>query len=255
MEATEAGRFQVWDYRVSHRQLLLRRPATGANPSNVDLVFKGVKYLSLPTTIRNPKVRPALPSELPGISQLLGGKQVKVGQVHVIEGDGVRGFVVSESARRVVNELDLFESSLEPYADTRFAAETFEREVLVALASFKPDLEPVLPDGLGRRSRGLDALIQLPNRTIGVDVRWVREDQARRSTRSRVVDAVERLDPWLDHIGALLMVFGTHDQQAIAEAQDHMVTALGAHLAIRVVGWTPDDDPKDLQNAVRALAA
>src|SRR4051794_11561024 len=47
--------FQLWDYTVSHRQLLLRSPIaprTSTSPrftTNVDLVFWGVESLSIPT--------------------------------------------------------------------------------------------------------------------------------------------------------------------------------------------------------------
>lgn len=40
--------FQLWHFDVSHGMLLLRSPRTGESPTNVDLVFAGVSFMSLP---------------------------------------------------------------------------------------------------------------------------------------------------------------------------------------------------------------
>lgn len=40
--------FQLWEYFVSHSQLLIRSPKTSDSEKNVDILFSGVKYISLP---------------------------------------------------------------------------------------------------------------------------------------------------------------------------------------------------------------
>jgi len=41
--------FRVWDYNVSHDQLLIRSPKTPDRPTNIDIVFVGVRYMDIPT--------------------------------------------------------------------------------------------------------------------------------------------------------------------------------------------------------------
>jgi hypothetical protein len=49
MKTTFAGRrFQFWQYRVRHGELLVRSPKDAAHPRNVDLMFAGVEYVDLP---------------------------------------------------------------------------------------------------------------------------------------------------------------------------------------------------------------
>jgi hypothetical protein len=48
-ESGLAGRFKLWEYRVSHRQLLLRRFKRDGASRNLDLMFHNVSYLDLPT--------------------------------------------------------------------------------------------------------------------------------------------------------------------------------------------------------------
>ena len=40
--------FRLWEYRVSHDQLLVRSPKSETNSTNFDLIFVGVKYIELP---------------------------------------------------------------------------------------------------------------------------------------------------------------------------------------------------------------
>jgi hypothetical protein len=41
-------RFQFWEFFVSHSQLLIRSPKETSADLNIDIVFRGVQYLSLP---------------------------------------------------------------------------------------------------------------------------------------------------------------------------------------------------------------
>jgi hypothetical protein len=42
-------RFQVWEYTVSHAQLLLRSVRDEIHPTRVDVLFKNVGYMALPS--------------------------------------------------------------------------------------------------------------------------------------------------------------------------------------------------------------
>jgi hypothetical protein len=50
-------RFQVWLYTVSHAQLLLRSVKASGQPTRIDLLFKNVHALDLPTTTEGLAVR------------------------------------------------------------------------------------------------------------------------------------------------------------------------------------------------------
>jgi hypothetical protein len=42
--------FQLWSYSVSHSELLFRSTKSTENPTRIDVLFKGVKEVHLPTT-------------------------------------------------------------------------------------------------------------------------------------------------------------------------------------------------------------
>lgn len=42
--------FQIWKYTVSHSQLLLRSTKSSRYPTRIDILFKGVKSVHLPTS-------------------------------------------------------------------------------------------------------------------------------------------------------------------------------------------------------------
>ena len=196
--ASEGGRFQVWEYRVSHRQLLLRRPATVSVPDNVDIVFSGVKYLALPAWISDLVIRPAEPSDL-RMTKAISSMDFNLGEIHLLLGSGGGGFVAAASWRMSINELDSFESGLERFGDSRSAGEKFERQVLLALAQFNPEVEPTTPIG-SQRYKSLDALIRLDSSTVGVDVHWISPTNPA-SVRGKghgVRRTVEPLD-WVSH--------------------------------------------------------
>jgi hypothetical protein len=47
---TSTRRFQMWLYAVSHGQLMLRSVKAEGEPRRVDILFKNVRSLNLPTT-------------------------------------------------------------------------------------------------------------------------------------------------------------------------------------------------------------
>lgn len=42
-------RFQVWRYQVGHSQLLIRSVKSADHPSRIDVLFKGVDVIEMPT--------------------------------------------------------------------------------------------------------------------------------------------------------------------------------------------------------------
>lgn len=107
--------FRMWDFRVSHDQLLLRSPKTADNPRNLDVAFVGVEFVGLPTMLERLAIDDAQEADFRRADAALG-VAVPRHRVFVIE-SGARRYIVVAAAMKVFeNDLDLFESSLESFA-------------------------------------------------------------------------------------------------------------------------------------------
>jgi hypothetical protein len=51
MSFTCEREFKLWDYKVSHKQLLLRSPRTPTIATNIDIVFWDVSYIAISTIL------------------------------------------------------------------------------------------------------------------------------------------------------------------------------------------------------------
>jgi hypothetical protein len=58
--------FRIWLYTVTHGTLLLRSVKEPGLPTRVDVIFKPVRYVRMPTTLVGLAVHSVLPSELHG---------------------------------------------------------------------------------------------------------------------------------------------------------------------------------------------
>jgi hypothetical protein len=66
---------QVWSYTASHGQLLLRATKDRDNPTRVDVLFKGVGAMQLPSVMQSLTVREAEPAER---EEILGSTSVSM---------------------------------------------------------------------------------------------------------------------------------------------------------------------------------
>jgi hypothetical protein len=85
--------FEVWKYQVGHGQLLLRSTKNDECPTRIDLGFKDVVYVQLPTLVNVASVRVGGATELPsavGAELDLQGRKV-----FVLESDCVGGIIVA----------------------------------------------------------------------------------------------------------------------------------------------------------------
>jgi hypothetical protein len=88
--------FKIWDYNVSHKQLLIRSPRTNGEVENIDLVFWGVERIELDSAFDGLSLaRVARNSE----------DSVPVFSVG-------NGHVVAAGCKVLVNQLEIFDSSL-----------------------------------------------------------------------------------------------------------------------------------------------
>lgn len=115
-ETKSDRRFQVWEYHVSHGELLIRSPKSPESNSspeqltNVDLIFDGVQYMALPRAFTGFEVADPRPEELRSIEQQIG-KAVKHPQKVVVLVSGERRFYVVAAHFKIdENDLDFFES-------------------------------------------------------------------------------------------------------------------------------------------------
>ncbi len=110
--------FQVWEYQISHGQLLIRSPkspATTTDPqqvTNLDVVCLGVDYLALPRVMKGLELTPPTDDEVARIEVILG-KPVNPEEVKVLLSEGRRHFVVAAQLSITENDWDIFESPFE----------------------------------------------------------------------------------------------------------------------------------------------
>ena len=101
--AFDAGRlFQVWSYRVGHSQLVLRSNRDAEYPTRVELLFKSVSAVHLPTAMSALAVRVLqTDAELPEWAGPQDGRNV-----YAIQFSGGRGYVVAGAAFVAEDALD-----------------------------------------------------------------------------------------------------------------------------------------------------
>jgi hypothetical protein len=124
---TDDRDFKVWEYQISHGQLLIRSPkapATDVSPerrTNIDLVFLGVEYMSLPRVFRGLTLDRATAEELQLLEATLG-KAPEPDCVRMLVSSGKRFPVIAASVVVSENEWDIFNSPFEFRSQFRGAA-------------------------------------------------------------------------------------------------------------------------------------
>ncbi len=100
--------FQLWAYTVSHAQLLLRSTKTDRHPTRIEVLFKNVRYVALPTRMEGVTLQHCeaaeVPFELSGLSPD-GGPWFQVGS------RGVTGYVAAAVAFVSEDELEYHDPS------------------------------------------------------------------------------------------------------------------------------------------------
>lgn len=76
--------FQVWKYQVGHGRLLLRSPKNNINKSRIDLLFKNVTYIGIPTAFETMLVEIADDMEMKGIVNKIGTSVPKDSRLYII---------------------------------------------------------------------------------------------------------------------------------------------------------------------------
>lgn len=107
-------KFRLWEFRVSHDQLLIRSVRSQQHPRNVDIIFEGVDYIELPTKPGDIAIdKPTREDVLHVHTSFRDDIDEK--DIYVIVAQGRRFFVVAAGMRTIENELEFYESSLEQF--------------------------------------------------------------------------------------------------------------------------------------------
>lgn len=101
--------FQTWEFSVSHGQLLIRSPKSSDCPTNIDLIFAGVKYMDLPRILRGVEVDEPNAADASIIRERLD-KQGTSDRIFVIKSNNRRYYVVAAALQIAENEFDIFDS-------------------------------------------------------------------------------------------------------------------------------------------------
>ena len=126
--------FQVWEYLISHGQLLLRSPKfvgtleTPGQATNIDLVFVAVEYLSLPTTLKGIEFVEPTNKEINEAKKKLGRDLYISERVIVILSAGQRYFIVGIRATTSENDWEGFDSPMYAHHHERLQTVTEQRE-------------------------------------------------------------------------------------------------------------------------------
>lgn len=106
--------FKLWEYSVSHNQMLLRSPKNEDHLTNLDIVFVGVTYCDVETLIRGIVLRDGTMEELEAIS-IRTGEEVDASDLFVLESPNNINFIVAAAVKVLENTMDIFDSPLERF--------------------------------------------------------------------------------------------------------------------------------------------
>jgi hypothetical protein len=102
--------FQLWNYQVSHAMLLLRSPKDADHSTRVEIAFKNVRAIKLPTRLDDLAISVADESSAQSIRAEAGALK-EGGEVFLIEGVGTKGYVIAGIAFGQEDEGDYAEPS------------------------------------------------------------------------------------------------------------------------------------------------
>jgi hypothetical protein len=109
--------FRLWDYNVSHNQLLLRSPRGPDVATNIDVVFWGVEYLAIASALHGIAMIPCGVEDRAKVEDALG-KSCDPASLYCLQSESRRFVVYAAGFKVLENTLDIFSSSLEYFAAT-----------------------------------------------------------------------------------------------------------------------------------------
>lgn len=104
-------RFQMWSYAVGHGQLLLRSPKSTDSPTRIDVLFKNVAFVCLPTMFDGLAVSEATMEEETKLKSQLGSPRQEGRKLFVVRGADFMGYVVAGAVASYEDEREYYEPS------------------------------------------------------------------------------------------------------------------------------------------------
>ncbi len=108
--------FQLWDYSVSHSQLVIRSPGDEDTTPNVDFHFRGVMLLGVPTQLRGLKLTDPTDGEVEAVRGTLAHR-VEREWVRVLVSAGTRHLIVASHLEVSENTMPVMQTVLEHTSD------------------------------------------------------------------------------------------------------------------------------------------
>jgi hypothetical protein len=101
----------MWLYLASHGQLLLRSVKDAQHPTQVDVLFKNVAAMSIPTLFSGLRVSEVSSTEARGLHLALGAWELSDRRVFKLAGDGWEGAVIASIVLSREDDADYFSES------------------------------------------------------------------------------------------------------------------------------------------------
>jgi hypothetical protein len=102
---------QMWSYAVGHSQLLLRATKDREHPTRVDVLFKSVGAMQMPTVMASLVVRDAEPEERARILSSTSVEMPEERRCFVLEGPDFEGWVIAGVVVTVEDDGEYYEPS------------------------------------------------------------------------------------------------------------------------------------------------
>lgn len=90
-------KFLIWKYSPSHSQLLLRSGKDDQHKTLIDILFKGVDLIHIPTHFHRFRITEISKEEFKALHLSIGSSDDLEDRYFQVEGDGWKGFVVASS--------------------------------------------------------------------------------------------------------------------------------------------------------------
>lgn len=87
--------FELWSYSVSHHELLLRSTKSTEFPTRIDVFFKGVEEIHVPTASNGLSIAEISSADVQKLSTLRSASYGKHVRVFAVQGEGFTGYVAA----------------------------------------------------------------------------------------------------------------------------------------------------------------
>jgi len=108
----EGYTFALWDYYEGHQSLLIRSPKGGNQDHNIDLIFRGVEYVAVPSVLKDLILDEPTKSDRKFIEGILG-ELPQHDHVYVLVADSYRHFVVAVALKITEHNEGIYETPFE----------------------------------------------------------------------------------------------------------------------------------------------